>query len=198
LVKVCGITDAEAASAAVGAGADFLGFVFYPPSPRHLAAEQAAEIAENVRDSAQIVAVFHHPAPQDVALVVEVLRPSWVQSDVDDFDAIRLPAGCRKLRVYRPATASRLEAGLELVLFEGPSSGRGRPVDWDLAREVAARCPVMLAGGLKASNVGEAIRAVGPAGVDVSSGVERAPGVKDPDKILDFVNAVRTAEERLR
>ena len=196
LVKICGITHAEAASAAVGAGADLLGFVFYPPSPRHLAAEQAAEIAENVRSGAEVVAVFHHPDAKDVEAVVEVLRPEWVQSDVDDFDAMRLPEQCRKLRVYRPATASRLAPGGELALFEGPVSGRGSPVDWDVAREVAARSRVMLAGGLTAGNVGEAITAVRPAGVDVSSGVEQAPGVKDPARIVEFVKAVRQAEER--
>jgi len=195
LIKVCGITHAEAATAAVGAGADFLGFVFYPPSPRHMALEQAAEIAEFVRDDVQIVAVFHHPDAKDVERVIEVLRPGWVQSDVDDFDAMRLPDECRRLRVYRPATVSRLEAGSELALFEGPTSGLGRTVDWDLARDVAARSRVMLAGGLTVGNVGQAVEAVSPAGVDVSSGVERAPGVKDPDMILDFVNAVRKAEE---
>lgn len=195
LIKICGVSSAETARAAVEAGADLVGFVFFPASPRHLTPAQAARIAESVGDGAETVAVFKHPDPRLVREVVSVVRPQWVQTDAEDFAAVTLPAGCRALPVYRPETLDHVAAGHALVLFEGPDSGRGEVTDWHMARELARRARLMLAGGLSCDNVAEAIEAVKPAGVDVSSGVESAPGVKDPQKIWDFVKAVRRLED---
>lgn len=188
-VKICGINSPLAAAAAVAAGADALGFVF-APSPREVSPERALELCRKVPRGVVRVAVMHHPAPEHWRRVLEVFAPDWVQTDAEDFAAIELGERCAGLPVYRSGAAlpPRLPPRL---LFEGAVSGTGTTADWDGAAELATRAQLILAGGLDAGNVGDAIRRVHPWGVDVSSGVERQRGTKDPRKIEEFVARAR-------
>jgi phosphoribosylanthranilate isomerase len=196
-IKICGMTTPEAIDAACLAGADAVGFVF-APSPRRVTPAEAAKLAARVHSGVLKVAVTQHPEQSLVDAIAGALAPDLLQSDFEDFEALRLPAGTRQLPVLR---ASReLPAQLPpRLLFEGPASGTGRTSDWDTAARLAGRTQLILAGGLKAVNVAEAIARVRPFGVDVSSGVESKPGVKDRSKIEAFIRAARKAarEERL-
>jgi len=191
-VKICGITSVDAIEAAAAAGADAVGFVF-APSPREVSPRQARELAAHLPDHVLKVAVFRHPEPARVAEVLDALEPDWVQTDAADFASFELPAGCRALPVYRSGAAPDANAAPQRLLFEGPVSGSGETADWRAASELASRAELILAGGLDPENVTDAIRAVRPWGVDVSSGVERTRGVKDPSKIADFVARARAA-----
>ena len=199
-VKICGMTSRAAVDAAVEAGADAIGFVF-APSPREVTPDTARMLCAGLPAGIVRVAVMRHPSVGLVERVAEALAPDWLQTDAEDFDRFELPAGCVPLPVYRngrlPATLAAvpgpLADALPRLLFEGEVSGSGRTADWLEARQLAARARLVLAGGLNADNVEDAIRAVAPWGVDVSSGVERAPGVKDPDRIREFVARARAA-----
>jgi phosphoribosylanthranilate isomerase len=191
-VKICGINSAAAAQAAVTAGADALGFVF-APSPREITPERALELCADVPSTVKRVAVLRHPEPELWRRVLDVFAPDWLQTDAEDFAAIDLPARCTALPVYRNADVP--EPAPSRLLFEGTVSGSGRTANWDEARSLASRTQVILAGGLEAENVAEAIRHVRPWGVDVSSGVERRRGEKDPRKIEEFVARVRALTE---
>jgi phosphoribosylanthranilate isomerase len=197
-IKICGMTTSEAIHAAAAAGADAVGFVF-APSTRRVTPAGAARLAEELRPGILKVAVTQHP---DQALVDEIfatLAPDWLQTDVEDFSDLTLPAHAGRLPVLR-ANRERPAKLPPRVLFEGPASGTGRVGDWGAAADLAAEVEVILAGGLNASNIASAIARVRPFGVDVSSGVERQPGVKDPRKIEAFVRAARVAarEESLQ
>jgi phosphoribosylanthranilate isomerase len=191
-VKICGVTSHAAVEAAVAAGVDALGFVF-APSPREVAPERALELAAGVPPQVVRVAVLHHPSPAHFERVVAVFGPDWVQTDAEDFGRLAIPSETIALPVFRngcvPAGARPAR-----LLFEGARSGAGTTADWDEARRLAVEAELVLAGGLNADNVGPAIDYVRPWGVDVSSGVERAPGLKDPDKINEFVARVRALE----
>jgi phosphoribosylanthranilate isomerase len=193
-VKICGLTSRDAVAAAVAAGADAVGFVF-AASSREVTPEQARTLAAAVPRATVRVAVFRHPTPGHCARVLEVFEPDWVQTDAEDLTGLSLPPSVRVLPVYRngrlPAPPEALPARL---LFEGVGSGTGTPADWDEARRIAATTEIVLAGGLDAGNVGAAIEHVRPWGVDVSSGVERERGRKDPALINEFVARVRATE----
>ncbi|HEX7080918.1 MAG TPA: phosphoribosylanthranilate isomerase [Gammaproteobacteria bacterium] len=191
-VKICGITSAAAADAAAEAGADAVGFVL-APSPRQVTVAQARELGARLPRGVLRVAVLRRPEADLVARVLDELEPDWLQADAEDFAAIRLPAGCTALPVYRTGRAPGADEAPGRLLFESPWSGSGRLADWDEARALAEGRELILAGGLDAANVEAAIRAVRPWGVDVSTGVERAPGEKDPDKIKAFVACARRA-----
>ena len=192
-VKICGINSVEAAEAAVEAGADALGFVF-AASPREVTPERARELSAAVPSTVARVAVLRHPARALWTRVLEVFAPDWLQTDAEDFAEIELPEGCAALPVYRDGRAPA--APPPRLLFEGTASGSGRTADWDEARALAARCELILAGGLEAANVEDAIRRVQPWGVDVSSGVERRRGEKDARKITEFIARVRAVEDK--
>jgi len=193
-VKICGITSGAALEAAAAAGADAVGFVF-APSPREVSPQDARALAADLPAHMLKVAVFRHPDRALVAEVLETLEPDWLQTDAADFAGLELPASCRPLPVYRSGAAPGTSALPPRVLFEGPVSGSGRTADWREAAELARRTELVLAGGLAPDNVADAIRAVRPWGVDVSSGVERARGTKDPGKIAEFVARARAAAE---
>lgn len=206
-VKICGITTAEAAGAAAAAGADALGFVFaFPDSPRCIAVEEACEIAAQLDPFVTRVAVFRHPDVTAVSDVLSAFRPDVVQCE-PSADVLAAVAGqATFLPVYHDGAdlidrAARLVAespSKPAILLEAPGvGGRGLAPDWGRAAEVAGSTHLILAGGLRPDNVAGAIRAVRPAGVDVSSGVESAPGSKDPDLIAEFITAVRTVEQTL-
>jgi len=193
-VKICGMNSPDAVAAAVEAGADALGFVFAPESPRVVTPELAKELAAQVPPNVLRVAVMRHPHKDQWQRVIEVFEPNWFQTDAEDFKWITLPPSCKELRVYRDTNAPADSDLPDRLLYEGTHSGTGRVADWDEASGLARVTEVILAGGLRADNVGEAIRFVRPWGVDVSSGVERERGVKDPVKIKEFVARVRALE----
>lgn len=190
-VKVCGLTSELAVRTAIQAGVDAVGFVF-APSKRQVHAQQAAQFAASVPSHVQRVAVMLHPAQALVDEVLTVFKPDVLQTDWQDLAGLQLPANLIVMPVLR--------AGRELpttlpkrFLFEGPISGTGETADWQQAASLVSRGELILAGGLNPANVAIAIKAVRPFGVDVSSGVEASPGVKDPGKIIEFVRAARAA-----
>ncbi len=192
-VKICGLTSADAVAAAVGAGADAIGFVF-AESPRRVDPDRALGLCANVPASIVRVAVMHHPSAGDWDVVRDRFRPDWLQTDADDFADLDLGASCVALPVYRDSDTDMPAQWPERLLFEGPRSGSGTQADWSHAAAIAQRTNVVLAGGLSPTNVAAAITAVTPWGVDVSSGVEARPGVKDVDKIVEFVARARAVE----
>lgn len=191
-IKICGVTTPQAVDAAVEAGADALGFVF-APSARRLLPAGARALCRGLPDGILRVAVMRHPPAELAACVLEEFGPDWVQTDAEDFEALVLPSGCIELPVYRSGRVPPSARRAPRLLFEGTRSGSGETADWSEARELAAATRVVLAGGLDPDNVGEAVRRVRPWGVDVSTGVERAPGDKDPAKIKRFVLRARSA-----
>jgi phosphoribosylanthranilate isomerase len=190
-IKICGLTSAEAVSAALQAGVDAIGFVF-APSPRRVSAERAAELARTVRQQLTCVAVTQHPGQQEIDAIVQEFHPDLLQSDLDDFSRLRLPRRLARLPVVR-ATDAPLPSYPVRMLFEGTRSGSGETGDWSQAAALARHTRLILAGGLHAGNVAAAIHAVRPFGVDTSSGVESRPGLKSAEKIAEFVKAARLA-----
>jgi phosphoribosylanthranilate isomerase len=165
----------------VEAGASALGFVFFPESPRCVRPEQAAEAGAGL--AVWKVGVFVDETP---ATIEAVMRAAGL--DIAQIYGGAAPAGLRVWRAFR-GTGIQTASGCEAVLLDGPRSGV--PFDWSVARGAAER--VIIAGGLDASNVGEAIRAAQPWGVDASSRLESAPGVKDHDKVRQFIAAAKKA-----
>jgi phosphoribosylanthranilate isomerase len=190
-VKVCGLTTSEGVAAAVEASVDAIGFVF-AESKRRVTPHRAAELARGVPQHIARVAVMLHPSQQELDAVWSGFRPDVLQTDIEDLASLRIPNGLTVVPVVR--------AGRELprdlpgrMLFEGPVSGTGTTTDWSAAAQLATRTQLILAGGLKPTNVAAAIAAARPFGVDVSSGVEAEPGSKDPAKIHEFVRNARSA-----
>ena len=197
-VKVCGLRSVEAVEAAARAGADAVGFVFHEPSPRHLEPLLARELAAAVPPGVEKVAVFRHPTQSLVDAALAAVHPDWVQTDADDLAALVLPAGSSVLAVFRTGRPLRAaDTRGRRFLLESAQSGAGEQADWTVAAALAREGELVLAGGLDAGNVGNAVVAVRPFGVDVSSGVERSRGVKDVALIREFVYAARAAEARL-
>ena len=208
-VKICGITTAEAAEAASETGADAVGYVF-ADSPRRVRIEQARALSDRLGPFVTRVAVFRYPAPDEVRAVVRALRPEMVQSEPAG-DLVGTMAGASELLAVfhdTPTLGSRVREyvgrylerckGRPAILLEAPGrGGRGIRPSWDRAAVVARDARLVLAGGLTPENVADAIRAVRPYAVDVSSGVEGRPGVKDPERIEAFMAAVRRAEAEL-
>ena len=201
-VKICGITRAQDARAAAEAGADAIGLVFYPQSPRFLSVERAAEIRDALPPFVQSVALFVNPDAAQVAQVLGRLHPGALQFHGDEtpqfcaqfgvpwIKACRVRAGVDLLEYLRPfsgATAWLLDSYVEAY------GGVGEKFDWSLVPEARER-PLILSGGLERGNVAEAVRRLRPWGVDVSSGVESAKGIKDAAKIAAFIAEVRNAD----
>jgi phosphoribosylanthranilate isomerase len=192
-IKICGMTDEAAVAAALAAGVDAIGFVF-APSVRQVTPERAAELAAPARHRVQCIAVTRHPDQSLVDEVIRVFRPDVLQTDIADFDQLKLPDTLPRLPVLRSGTEYSFCGGLPMrVLFEGPHSGTGQLSDWQEAARMAQSTRLTLAGGLSPANVAAAIRAVRPFGVDTSSGVEAEPGVKSTSKIAEFTAAARAA-----
>ena len=192
-VKICGINTPAAVAAAVRGGADAVGFVF-AESLRRVSPQQAAELCRDVPPEIVRVAVMRHPSAAQWREVRDVFQPDWLQTDVADLAELDLGPDCMPLPVYRDTQTPTPDDWPSLLLFEGRASGSGRTADWQMAARVATRTDLILAGGLDAANVAAAVTAVAPWGVDVSSGVEARPGVKDTEKILDFIARARAAE----
>ncbi|MFM7395582.1 MAG: phosphoribosylanthranilate isomerase [Gammaproteobacteria bacterium] len=190
-VKICGLSSAEAVAAAVEAGADAVGFVI-APSTRQVSVHTAARLAEPARGKAWCIAVTRHPNASQVEEILDVFAPDLLQTDQNDLAALPERARDRMLAVYRE-NEQIPEKLPPCILFEGAQSGVGQTANWALAQTLALRTRLLLAGGLDVQNVAAAIRRVRPWGVDVSSGVESAPGIKSPQKIHEFVKAANAA-----
>ena len=210
LIKICGLNTPESVDAALDAGADAVGFVFFPPSPRHLGFEAARTLGARVRDRALKVALAVDAADEWLAAVMEALRPDMLQlhgkETRDRVVMVRTRFGLPVIKALPIAERAdlapvRLYASVaDRLLFDARApreatrpGGLGKSFDWRLLEGIDPGVPFMLSGGLDAGNVAEALRITNARAVDVSSGVERAPGEKDPDKIRAFVRAARNA-----
>lgn len=194
MIKICGLKTAADVAAAVAAGADAIGFVF-AESVRRVTVAAAREAAAAAPRTVLRVAVMRHPEPAAWRAVLDGFAPDVLQTDAEDFAGLEVPAGVRRWPVYREGGIGDAVKLPEEFLYEGPKSGAGEPVDWIFAAALARRGNMILAGGLTAANVGPAVAAVKPWGVDVSSGVEAAPGVKDPARVREFIQAARAVEQ---
>jgi phosphoribosylanthranilate isomerase len=201
-VKICGITEADDAALAVEAGADALGFIFVPGTPRYIHPDGAAAIIAALPPLVAAVGVFVDQPPDEVLAIATACRLEAVQLHGAESAAYchRLPV--RVIKAFRVRGAESLEAlaGYPAQAFlldafvEGQPGGTGVAFPWALAREAKRHGRIILSGGLRPETVAEAVRTVRPFGVDVSSGVERRPGRKDPEKVREFIAAVRHAD----
>lgn len=206
-VKICGLNTAAAADAAARAGADFGGLVFFAKSPRALTVEAGAALAGRLRGRLQIVALVVGESDALLARIVDSVRPDLLQLHGRETPArvaeIRARFGLPVIKALPVATHDDLVRAADypmadMLLFDTPAGegaarpgGHGVAFDWKILKGHAVRQPWLLAGGLTPENVARAIAASGAAMVDVSSGVESAPGVKDAEKIAAFIAAVR-------
>ena len=214
LVKICGLKTPETLDAALDAGADMVGFVFFPPSPRNLGREAARMLGERVKGRAKKVALSVDATDAELAAVIETLKPDMLQLHGREApervasvrSRFRLPV-MKALPVETRADLSQVHIYAKVadwLLFDSRAprgatrpGGLGKPFDWHVLEKLNLGVPFMLSGGLDAANLTEALRITRARAVDVSSGVERAPGDKDPDKIRAFVIAARDAERAL-
>ena len=197
-IKICGMTSERAVATAIDQAIDAIGFVF-APSVRRLEPARALRLAEPARGRLLCVAVTLHPEQSLVDQIVREFAPDVLQTDWADLAGLRLPPGLAVLPVLRSVTGTgAVPAALPRplpprILFEGPRSGAGHASDWEQAAQLSTATQLVLAGGLSPANVRMAIDTVRPFGVDVSSGVESAPGQKDPGRMVEFVQAARAA-----
>jgi phosphoribosylanthranilate isomerase len=192
-VKICGLRDAETVAAAIEAGADAIGFVF-AESPRRVSVDQAFEAVSGVGASVKRVAVMRHPSNDEWQEVLENFAPDVLQTDIQDFAELEVPPQVQAWPVFRQGGRIPSQDLPYVFVYEGQSSGAGETVDWVRAAALSGKGRMVLAGGLSSGNVARAIGEARPWGVDVSSGVESSPGVKDKEKIRQFISAVRVAE----
>jgi len=198
-VKVCGTTRLEDALWAVECGADAIGFIFYKKSPRCVTAKTVKEICSQLPPFVHRVGVFVNEEAEKINRIAERCGLNVVQLHGDESPAFCKKIKSRVIKAVRVQNASSLKElsryevdGFLLDTFAKDQwGGTGKVFDWDLAWRATKAGPVILAGGLNPANVKEAIRTVQPYGVDVSSGVEASPGIKDPKKVKAFIKAVR-------
>jgi phosphoribosylanthranilate isomerase len=211
IAKICGLKTPEALDVALESGADMVGFVFFAPSPRNLAPEAARPLGERVKGRAGKVALIVDAGDQTLDAIVEALKPDMLQlhgsETPERVAAVRARFGLpvmKALPIAAKGDLDRIERYAKVadrLLFDARApqdatrpGGLGTPFDWSLLKGIDPGIPFMLSGGLDAGNVAEALRITRAGGVDVSSGVERMPGEKDPDKIRAFIRAARAAE----
>jgi phosphoribosylanthranilate isomerase len=206
-VKICGITNAGDALAAIDAGANLLGFNFYAKSPRRITEAEAAEIRSQLPKKVKVVGIFVNTPPSEVAALCKSLKLHAAQLHGDETpeDVAELAASLAVFKAFR-VDPDFLLATLDeypeayAFLFDaahtGQYGGTGRTTDWDTARRATARHRIILAGGLKVENVAAAVRIVRPYGIDVASGVESRPGKKDHGRLREFIQEVRRGEQK--
>ena len=206
-VKICGITSAADAQAAIEAGANLMGFNFYSKSPRHISEEQAAEIRSKLPKRVKAVGIFVNWLPADVITLRSSVKLDAVQLHGDESPetVAEIAPVVPVIKAFRaepefPITTleeySRAFAFLFDAAHTGQYGGTGRTTDWEVARRASLKHRIILAGGLKVENVAAAVRIVRPYGVDVASGVESSPGKKDYDLLSEFIKEVRRAERK--
>jgi phosphoribosylanthranilate isomerase len=197
-VKICGITNEDDALFAVAMGADALGFVF-APSPRQIAPQQVYDITRRLPPEILTVGVFRDEHPSRVVKLVHQagVKAAQLHGNETPAEAIEVAAGVRwTIKAFGAGSAQLAQAdhyGTDLILVDAPSPGSGKVFNWGMAAEAPDGLRVILAGGLTPDNVAEAIDVVEPWGVDVSTGVESAPGRKDAMKVKRFIEAARAA-----
>jgi phosphoribosylanthranilate isomerase len=213
LVKICGLSTPETLDVALESGADLVGFVFFPASPRNVDFAAARALGARVKGRAGKVALTVDADEATLDAIVESLKPDLLQLHGDETPARVVAIKARYGLPAMKAIAVKARADLALVpeyakvadrlLFDAPPpreatrpGGLGTPFDWRLLANLDPGVPFMLSGGLDAGNVAEALAVTRAGGVDVSSGAERAPGEKDPDKIRAFIRAARKAAEQ--
>lgn len=212
IVKICGLSTRETLDVALEAGADMVGFVFFPPSPRHLSLEMARELGRQAKRRASKVALTVDADDTTLSNIVETLQPDLLQlhgrETVARLRDIKQKFGLPVMKAIAVETSADLAtlpgyAGVaDRILFDARApkqatrpGGLGTVFDWHLLERVELERPFMVSGGLHAANVAEAVRVTRAGGVDVSSGVEHSPGVKDPELIRAFIRAARATEE---
>jgi phosphoribosylanthranilate isomerase len=212
IVKICGLSTRETLDVALDAGADMVGFVFFPPSPRHLSLETARDLGSRVKRRAVKVALTVDADDGTLANIVEALQPDILQlhgkETVARLRDIKQAFGLPVMKAMAVETAADLAslpgyaAVADRILFDARApkgatrpGGLGAVFDWHVLEKLDLKLPFMVSGGLSAENVAEAVRVTRAGGVDVSSGVERTPGVKDPEMISAFIRAARIAEQ---
>jgi len=213
-IKICGLKTPAALDAALDAGADLVGFVFFPPSPRHIGFEAARTLGERVKNRARKVAVSVDANDELLKSCITALKPDLLQlhgrEPPERVAVIRSRFGLpvmKALPITERADLSsvHLHANVaDLLMFDARApreatrpGGLGKAFDWRLLENLTLSVPFLLSGGLDAGNVAEALRITRPDGLDVSSGVEHAPGEKDVDKIRAFIRAAREADAKL-
>jgi phosphoribosylanthranilate isomerase len=214
IVKICGLSTRETLDVALDAGADMVGFVFFPPSPRHLSLAAARDLGKQTRGSAAKVALTVDADDATIANIVEALQPDILQLHGKETVArvrdIKQKFGLQVMKVIAVETAADL-GGLpayadvaDRILFDARApheatrpGGLGAVFDWRVLEKVELKLPYLVSGGLDAQNLAEAVRVTRAGGIDVSSGVERSPGIKDPEMIRAFVRAARATQELL-
>jgi phosphoribosylanthranilate isomerase len=211
IVKICGLSTPATLDVALEAGADMVGFVFFPPSPRHLDLARARELGARVRGRAGKVALTVDADDAALGNIVETLRPDLLQlhgrESVARIRDIKQKFGLPVMKAIGVETAADLAslpgyaAVADRILFDARApkeatrpGGLGMPFDWHVLENLRLEIPFMLSGGLNAANIEDAVRITRAGGVDVSSGVESAPGVKDAGMIRDFIRAARAAD----
>jgi phosphoribosylanthranilate isomerase len=214
LIKICGLRTPAALDAALDAGADLVGFVFFPHSPRHIGFEAARALAERVQNRARKVAVSVDANDELLKKCVAALKPDILQlhgrEPPERVAVIRSRFGLPVMKALPISTRADLSSVhyfgkvADMLMFDARApreasrpGGHGKAFDWHLLENLALRVPFVLSGGLDAGNVGEALRITRADGLDVSSGVERAPGEKDVDMIRAFIRAAREADSRM-
>jgi phosphoribosylanthranilate isomerase len=212
IVKICGLSTRETLDVALDAGADMVGFVFFPPSPRHLSLELGRELGRQARGRAIKVALTVDADDATLANIVEALAPDILQlhgkETVARLRDIKQRFGLPVMKAIAVETAADLAplpgyaAVADRILFDARApreatrpGGLGAVFDWHVLEKLDLQLPFMVSGGLNAGNVAEAVRVTRAGGVDISSGVERAAGVKDPELIRAFIRAARATEE---
>lgn len=209
-VKICGITTAEAGDAAASAGADFVGMVFFPKSPRHVGFDQASDLSAQLRGGPSLVAVFVNADDSTIAEAVAAAQPDYLQLHGSETPArtkqIASRFGLPIIKALPVTSVSDLSAAkayedaVEYFLFDSKAppaaerpGGHGVPFDWKMLAGIDPSLSWFLSGGLNAENVRRAVQVSGAKMVDVSSGVEVSPGTKAPEKIEEFIAAARSA-----
>jgi phosphoribosylanthranilate isomerase len=213
-IKICGLTTPAALDVSLEAGADMVGFVFFSPSPRNVGFEAARALGERARGRAIKVALSVDAGDDELAASIAALAPDMLQlhgkEAPERVSAVRARFGLPVMKAVAIAERSDLsvirdyDEVADRLIFDARAAraatrpgGLGQSFDWRLLENVETRVPFMLSGGLDAGNVAEALRITAAPGVDVSSGVERALGEKDADKIRAFIGAARDAAEKL-
>jgi phosphoribosylanthranilate isomerase len=208
LVKICGLSTRDTLDAALEAGADMVGFVFFPPSPRNLGLDAAQELGARAKGRATKVALTVDVDDATLQGIVEALKPDILQLHGHETPArlrdIKRMFGLETMKAIPVERAADLAvlpdyaAACDRILFDARApkgatrpGGLGAVFDWQLLKNLDLTLPFMVSGGLTADNVAEAVRVTRAGGVDVSSGVERAPGIKDIDMIHAFIRAAR-------